>query len=184
MPSLLGVWEPNDEVMEPDLWTVSMSEKLLDSYFLSVVLFLAVSKIKSLSSFEVMLATNRTGDDNGFYSLAKGIYWAICWVSIIIKMLRTLMMNCLCINPWFRKFYFNADAPWCPQCRLFAPEYAKAAAKLKEDDSPIRLAKFDPSEVPDFGKVYDITLLPTIKFFRKGEPIIYTGITQNYINLY
>lgn len=66
-------------------------------------------------------------------------------------------------------------APWCGHCKKLAPEYAKAAALLKEEGSKVRLAKVDATENQKSGEQYQIQGYPTLKFFINGEEIEYEG---------
>ena len=56
-----------------------------------------------------------------------------------------------------------------------APEYAKAASKLKELKSDITLSKVDATVETKLAEKYGVQGFPTIKFFKKGNPMEYSG---------
>jgi protein disulfide-isomerase A1 len=66
-------------------------------------------------------------------------------------------------------------APWCGHCKALAPEYAKAATKLAEDKAEALLGKVDATEQTELAEKFEIRGYPTIKFFKNGKPLDYTG---------
>lgn len=56
-----------------------------------------------------------------------------------------------------------------------APEYAKAATTLSEEKFEVLLAKVDATKETDLAENYEVRGYPTLKFFKNGQPIPYTG---------
>lgn len=59
-------------------------------------------------------------------------------------------------------------APWCGPCKMMAPAYEKAAARL---EPRVRLAKVNTEEEQVLGAQYGIRSIPTLVLFRQGKEI-------------
>jgi thioredoxin 2 len=59
-------------------------------------------------------------------------------------------------------------APWCGPCRMMAPAYAQAAARLAPG---VRLAKLNTEAEPDVAAHYGIRGIPTLIAFKNGREV-------------
>lgn len=59
-------------------------------------------------------------------------------------------------------------APWCGPCKMMAPHYAQAAARLEPQ---MRLLKVDTEAEPALGARFDIRSIPTLALFRGGREV-------------
>ena len=66
-------------------------------------------------------------------------------------------------------------APWCGHCKKLAPEYSKAAKKLKEQNTNVFLAKVDSTVEKAAAEKQQVKGYPTLKFYVNGVASEYTG---------
>lgn len=59
-------------------------------------------------------------------------------------------------------------ASWCGPCRMMAPAFEEAAAKLEPH---VRLAKVNTEEAQDLAARYAIRSIPTMVLFRAGREV-------------
>jgi thioredoxin 2 len=59
-------------------------------------------------------------------------------------------------------------APWCGPCRMMAPAYEEAAARLAPN---VRLAKLDTEAEPEIAGRFGIRSIPTLIAFRNGREV-------------
>lgn len=59
-------------------------------------------------------------------------------------------------------------APWCGPCRMMAPVYERAAARLASD---VRLGKLNTEQEPEIAARFGIRGIPTLIAFRNGREI-------------
>jgi thioredoxin 2 len=59
-------------------------------------------------------------------------------------------------------------APWCAPCRMMAPAYEQAAAKI---EPRARLAKVDTEQNPVLARRYGIRSIPTLAVFKGGGQV-------------
>ena len=59
-------------------------------------------------------------------------------------------------------------APWCGPCKMMAPAFAQAAARL---EPRVRLAKLNTEDEPEIAARYGIRSIPTLVIFEQGREV-------------
>jgi thioredoxin len=59
-------------------------------------------------------------------------------------------------------------APWCGPCRMIAPALEKLALEF---DGRLAVAKVNTDESQSLAEKYNVRGIPTLIFFRQGEPV-------------
>ncbi|MCP5446423.1 MAG: thioredoxin TrxC [Chromatiaceae bacterium] len=59
-------------------------------------------------------------------------------------------------------------APWCGPCKMMAPAYEQAAAKLEPS---VRVAKLNTENEQSIGARFGIRSIPTLALFRGGKEL-------------
>ena len=59
-------------------------------------------------------------------------------------------------------------AEWCGPCKMMAPNYAQAAARL---EPRVRLLKVDTERAQDLSAQFGIRSIPTLALFRGGREV-------------
>lgn len=57
-------------------------------------------------------------------------------------------------------------AQWCPPCQAMMPILTKI-----NEDKVVKVVKIDVDEAQDLASKYDVGSIPTLIFFKKGEPV-------------
>ncbi len=60
-------------------------------------------------------------------------------------------------------------APWCAPCRMMAPILDEVA--IEQEERGVRVVKVDIDQANETGERFGIRSVPTIMFFRDGEPL-------------
>ena len=59
-------------------------------------------------------------------------------------------------------------APWCGPCKMMAPAFSAAAARL---EPRVRLAKLNTEDEQSIAAQFGIRSIPTLMLFRGGRPV-------------
>lgn len=88
----------------------------------------------------------------------------------------------------FQRFVSNNDipvlidfwAPWCGPCKMMAPVFTQAAARLEPG---MRLAKLNTEQEQQLAAQYNIRSIPTLAVFKQGREMGRTAGAMDLRNL-
>ena len=60
-------------------------------------------------------------------------------------------------------------APWCGRCRMMEPILAEIATEFAPKG--VRVVKIDVDRAPKTAEMFEVRSIPTLVFFRDGEPL-------------
>lgn len=64
-------------------------------------------------------------------------------------------------------------APWCGPCKMMAPILDEIAIEF--EDRGVTVAKVNTDRAPETAARFEIRSIPTLIFFRDGEPLFQTS---------
>jgi thioredoxin len=59
-------------------------------------------------------------------------------------------------------------APWCGPCQIMAKVLEQVSAELKQQ---VQIVKINTDNYPQLASQYQIHALPTLVFFKQGQPV-------------
>lgn len=60
-------------------------------------------------------------------------------------------------------------APWCAPCRMMEPILGEIAVEFQERG--VRVLKVDVDQAPQTAEAFGVRSIPTLVFFKNGEPL-------------
>jgi len=82
------------------------------------------------------------------------------------------------------KFIVDLYADWCGPCRVLGPIVEKAANKLEEQNSEVKIYKFNIESDKELAMSLGVRSIPTIKAYKDGSEIMtQVGVVQESVIL-
>jgi thioredoxin 1 len=82
------------------------------------------------------------------------------------------------------KFIVDLYADWCGPCRVLGPIVEKAAIKLEEENSEVKIYKFNIETDRELAMSLGVRSIPTIKAYKDGsEFMAHVGVVQESVIL-
>ncbi len=82
------------------------------------------------------------------------------------------------------KFIVDLYADWCGPCRVLGPIVEKVAIKLEEENSEVKIYKFNIETDRELAMSLGVRSIPTIKAYKDGsEFMARVGVVQESVIL-